>query len=297
MVRKKSGLEMRLNQSPAGRAFDVFNHVFFTLWALLMMAPLVYVLVGSISTTGMTYMKFGNFTLEAYSSIFKSARTMGALRNSMIITVVGTAIRVACTTATAYVLSKSYLPGHRAMMVIVMFFYLFTLGLIPDYIVEANVYHLKNTWWALWLKGAICSSNLIVMMNFFRNLPAEVEESARIDGCNEAQSFLHIALPMSKAAIATFTLFYAVDMWNEYLKSIIYIDNADKWPITVWLRQYIVMSQGNMLEDISDYVEAWLPSNAVKFATIMVSTIPIIMVYPFLQKHFAKGVLVGSIKG
>jgi putative aldouronate transport system permease protein len=297
MAKKKSGYEMKLNQSTAGRVFDVFNYCFFTIWALLMMAPLLYVLVGSLSTTGMTYMKFGRFTLEAYSSIFKSARTIGALRNSIIITVVGTAIRVACTSVTAYVLSKNYLPGHKIMMVIVMFFYLFTLGLIPDYIVEANVYHLKNTWWALWLKGAIGSSNLIVMMNFFRNLPASVEESARIDGCNEAQSFVHIALPMSKAAIATFTLFYAVDMWNEYLKSIIYIDDVDKWPITVWLRQYIVMSQGNMLEDISDYVEAWLPSNAVKFATIMVSTIPIIMIYPFLQKHFAKGVLVGSIKG
>lgn len=297
MAKKKSGYEMKLNQSTAGRVFDVFNYCFFTVWALLMMAPLLYVLVGSLSTTGMTYMKFGRFTLEAYSSIFKSARTIGALRNSIIITVVGTAIRVACTSVTAYVLSKNYLPGHKIMMVIVMFFYLFTLGLIPDYIVEANVYHLKNTWWALWLKGAIGSSNLIVMMNFFRNLPASVEESARIDGCNEAQSFVHIALPMSKAAIATFTLFYAVDMWNEYLKSIIYIDDVDKWPITVWLRQYIVMSQGNMLEDISDYVEAWLPSNAVKFATIMVSTIPIIMIYPFLQKHFAKGVMVGSIKG
>lgn len=297
MAKIQSSIEMKLNQSKAGKAFDIFNYTFFTIWALIMMAPLLYVLVGSFSTTGMTYMKFGNFTLEAYTSIFKSARTMGALRNSMIITVVGTAIRVACTTVTAYVLSKSYLPGHKIMMAIVMFFYLFTLGLIPDYIVEANVYHLKNTWWALWLKGAIGSSNLIVMMNFFRNLPVGVEESACIDGCNEAQSFLYIALPMSKAAIATFTLFYAVDMWNEYLKSIIYIDNADMWPITVWLRQFIVMSQGNMLEDISDYVEAWLPSNAVKFATIMVSTIPIICVYPFLQKHFAKGVMVGSIKG
>ena len=297
MAKKQSSLEMKLNQSKAGKAFDVFNYVFFTLWALLMMTPLMYVLIGSFSTTGFTYLKFGEFTLEAYTSIFKSARTMGALRNSMIITVVGTVIRVACTTMTAYVLSKKFLPGHGAMMAVVMFFYLFNLGLIPDYIVEANVYGLKNTWWALWLKGAIGSSNLIVMMNFFRNLPAGVEESACIDGCNEAQSFLYIALPMSKAAIATFTLFYAVDMWNEYLKSIIYIDNADMWPITVWLRQFIVMSQGNMLEDISDYVEAWLPSNAVKFATIMVSTIPIIMIYPFLQKHFAKGVMVGSIKG
>ena len=297
MAKKHSSIEMKLNQSTAGRVFDVFNYVFFTVWGLLMMAPLLYVLVGSFSTTGMMYMKFGEFTTEAYTSIFKSARTMGGLRNSIVITVIGTAIRVGCTSVTAYVLSKNYLPGHKFMMAVVLFFYLFTLGLIPDYIVEANIYGLKNTYWALWLKGAIGSSNLIVMINFFRNLPAGVEESACIDGCNEAQSFLYIALPMSKAALATFTLFYAVDLWNDYLKSIIYIDDASMWPITVWLRQFIVLSQGNLLEDVSDYVEAWMPSNAVKFATIMVSTIPIIMVYPFLQKHFAKGVMVGSIKG
>jgi putative aldouronate transport system permease protein len=195
------------------------------------------------------------------------------------------------------VLSKNYLPGHKAFITIMMFFYLFSLGLIPDYIVEANVYGLKNTWWAIWLPGLISSSNLIVMMNFFRNLPPSIEESACIDGCNEAQSFVLIALPMSKAAIATFTLFYAVDLWNDYLKSIIFIDDANMWPITVWLRQFIVLSQGNLLEEVGDYVEAWLPSNAVKFATIMISTIPIIMIYPFLQKHFAKGVMVGSVKG
>lgn len=294
---KDKSLEMKLNQSTAGRIFDKFNYLFFTIWGIFMIVPLLYVLIGSFSSTGFMYLNFGNFTLEAYTSIFKSERTMGALWNSVFITVIGTALRVCCTTLTAYVLSKKYLPGHGFFMVIVMFFYLFNLGMIPDYIVEANVYGLKNTWWVYWLKGAIGSSNLIVMMNFFRGLPAEVEESARIDGCNEAQSFFHIALPMSKAAIATFTLFYAVDLWNNYMTAIIYVDNADMWPITVWLRQFIVLSQGNILESVSDYIEAWLPSNAVKFATIMVSTIPIICIYPFLQKHFAKGVMVGSIKG
>lgn len=297
MSKKNKSLDMKLNQTLAGKIFDKFNYIFFTIWGILMVVPLLYVLIGSFSSTGFMYLNFGDFTLEAYSSIFKSARTMGSLRNSVIITVVGTAIRVACTSVTAYVLSKKFLPGHKVFISIMMFFYLFNLGMIPDYIVEANVYGLKNTWWVLWLKGAIGSSNLIVMMNFFRNLPPEVEESACIDGCNEAQSFLFIALPMSKAALATFTLFYAVDLWNNYLTSIIYIDNADLWPITVWLRQFIVLSQGNILESVSDYIEAWLPSNAVKFATIMVSTIPIIMVYPFLQKHFAKGVMVGSVKG
>jgi len=297
MAKKNHGLEMKMNQTLAGRIFDKFNYTFFTIWGIFMIVPLLYVLIGSFSSTGFMYLEFGDFTLEAYHSILTSERTMGALLNSVIITVVGTAIRVVCTSMTAYVLSKKYLPGHKVFIAIMMFFYLFNLGMIPDYIVEANVYGLKNTWWVIWLKGAIGSSNLIVMMNFFRNLSPEVEESARIDGCNEAQSFLFIALPMSKAALATFTLFYAVDLWNNYLTSIIYIDNADLWPITVWLRQFIVLSQGNILESVSDYIEAWLPSNAVKFATIMVSTIPIIMVYPFLQKHFAKGVMVGSVKG
>lgn len=287
----------KLNQSTAGRVFDVFNYIFFIVLAIIMMVPLLYVLVGSFSTTGLAYLKFGEFTLEPYINIVKSERTMGGLLNSVIITIFGTFLRLVFTSLTAYVLSKNYLPGHKAMIGVVMFFMIFNLGLIPDYIVEANVYGLKNTWWALWLKGLIGSSNLIVMMNFFRGLPASVEESACIDGCNEAQSFLFIALPMSKAALATFTLFYAVDLWNNYLNAIIYIDDADKWPITVWLRQFIVLSQGNILDDVRDYVDVWLPSNAVKFATIMVSTIPIICVYPFLQKHFAKGVTVGSLKG
>ena len=171
------------------------------------------------------------------------------------------------------------------------------VGLIPEYILIANKLHMKNTYWAMWLPGLISSSNLIIMLNFFRALPASIEESACIDGCNETQSFFYIALPMSKASIATFSLFYAVGYWNNYLNAIIYIDNTNLWPVTVWLRQFIILSQGSILEEVSGVTRAWMPSTAVKYATSIVSTVPIVCIYPFLQKYFAKGVLMGSIKG
>jgi len=287
----------KLNQSRAGKVFDVFNVIFFVVLSCVMLIPIAYVFIGSFSSSGLAQLKFGSFTLDAYDVIIHSRRTMTSLFNSITLTAGGTIIAVIVTTMTAYGLSKNYLPGRKFMMFCVMFFMLFSVGLIPDYVLLANVLHLKDTYWAIWLPAAIGSSNLIIMMNFFRELPASIEESARIDGCNEAQSFLHIALPMSKASIATFALFYAVYFWNDYLKSIIYIDNTDLWPITVWLRQFIVLAQGTILEEAGDFVRPWMPSTAVKYATIVVSIVPIICIYPFVQKHFTKGVLIGSVKG
>ena len=287
-----------MNQTKAGKVFDCFNYIFFFVMSLIMLAPLLYVFIGSFSSTGFANLNFGKFSAEAYRQILASKKVTGALLNSILITLVGTALRMAATSAAAYALSKSILPGRKFLMKVVVFFMLFWIGMIPDYILEANVYHLKNTYWVYWLKGLISSSNLIIMINFFKDLPAGVEESAYIDGCNDLQTFVKIALPMSKAAIATFSLFYAVDLWNDYLKAIIYIDDSSMWPITVWLRQFIVLAQGTVLENASyRSTDAWLPTNAVKFATITISVIPILMIYPFVQKHFSKGVMIGAIKG
>ncbi|NLI22201.1 MAG: carbohydrate ABC transporter permease [Clostridiales bacterium] len=285
------------HQSLAGRVFDVFNHVFFIALGLVMLAPLLFVLAGSFSSSGLAQLKFGAFTSDAYQVIAQSSRTVGSILNSLIITLVGTALSITVTTMTAYGLSKRDLPGHRGMIVCVVFFMLFNVGLIPEYVLVSNVLRLKNTYWAIWLPVVISSSSLIIMMNFFRELPASIEESARIDGCNDVQTFFYMALPMSKAAVATFSLFYAVYFWNNYLNAIIYIDNASLWPVTVWLRQFIVLAQGNLLEEVGDTTRVWMPSTAVKYATIVVSTLPIVCIYPFLQKYFAKGVLIGSIKG
>lgn len=287
----------KFNQTKSGKAFDMFNIVFFIILGIVMLFPIAFVLVGSFSSSGLVQMKFGAFTLEAYTMMFQSNRTMSSILNSLIITLGGTALSISVTTMTAYALSKNYLPGRRFMTACVMFFMLFSVGMIPEFILIANKFHLKNTYWAIWFPGLISTSNLIIMINFFRALPAAIEESACIDGCNEVQSFIHIVLPMSKASIATFTLFYAVGYWNNYLNAIIYLDDSTLWPVTVWLRQFIVLSQGSILEEVSGIARPWMPSAAVKYATIVVSTVPIICIYPFLQKYFAKGVLIGSIKG
>jgi putative aldouronate transport system permease protein len=286
------------NQTRAGKTFDVLNHVLLGLFAFIMVVPLIYCVVGSFSLTGMAYGKFTAFSMEAYQMIFRSGKTLTSLGNSFLITVVGTLINIAMTSTAAYALSKKDLPGRKWLMRVVVFFMLFSAGLIPDFIVIANQLHLKNTFWAVWLPVAISSYNLIVMKNFFQNIPESIEESGRIDGCNELQSFIRIVLPMSKASLATFSLFYAVSHWNNYLRAMIYLDKSEMWPITVWLRQIIILSLGGMGNDnLSEQDVIWASVDAVKYATIVVSTVPIICVYPFLQKHFAKGVLLGSVKG
>ncbi len=285
------------NQTKAGMAFDIFNHVFMTLLAILMLAPLLYVVVGSFSSRGLALFKFGKVSLNAYELIFSSDRILIALKNSAIITLCGTLINIVVTSLSAYALSKRNLPGRNWMMLVVMFFMLFSAGLIPDFMLVANKLGLKNTYWAVWLPVAISSSNLIIMKNFFQQLPESIEESARIDGCNEVQSFVKIVLPMSKASIATFSLFYAVGHWNNYLRPMIYFDESAMWPITVWLRQIIILATSSITEDLPPEVVIYAPTESVKYATIVVGTLPIICVYPFLQKHFTKGVLLGSVKG
>jgi putative aldouronate transport system permease protein len=173
---------------------------------------------------------------------------------------------------------------------------LFHPGIIPNYLVVSRL-KLTDKFWSLWLPGAISAYNLIIMKNFFQQLPESIEESARIDGCNDLMVFLLIVLPISQAVLATITLFYAVAHWNSYFSAMMYINTVDKWPIQVWLRQIIVLSVGGFAgsESLSEYAK--VPSDAVKYAVIVISTIPIIIFYPFLQKYFAKGVLLGSVKG
>lgn len=282
---------------PLSMLADVVIYDFFVVLASAMLAPLLYVAVGSFSSTGLAQFRFGKLDFSAYKMIAFSSRTMRSIGNSFLITIVGTLMNIVLTSVTAYALSKKDLPGRDWMMKLVIFFMLFHAGLIPDYILVANSLKLTNTYWAIWLPVLISSSNLVIMKNFFQQLPASIEESARIDGCNEIQSFIHIVIPMSMASIATFSLFYAVGHWNNYQRAMIYISEPNKFPITVLLRQVVILSQGSLADDVLPEVQVWAPTNSVKYATIMVGTVPIICVYPFLQKHFTKGVLMGSVKG
>ena len=282
---------------PLSMLADVVIYDFFIVLASVMLAPLLYVAVGSFSSTGLAQFRFGKLDFSAYKMIAFSQRTMRSIGNSFLITVAGTAMNIVLTSVTAYALSKKDLPGRDWMMKLVIFFMLFHAGLLPDYILVANSLKLTNTYWAIWMPVLISSSNLIIMKNFFQQLPASIEESARIDGCNEIQSFIHIVIPMSMASIATFSLFYAVGHWNNYQRAMIYISEPNKFPITVLLRQVVILSQGSLADDVLPEVQVWAPTNSVKYATSRVGTVPIICVSPFLQKHFTNGVLRGSVKG
>ncbi len=283
------------NQTVGSRIFDVFNYTIMGLIAVVMVFPLFFVVIGSFSISGMIG-GFNAFSLDAYKYIFTTNSLARSTINSVFITVVGTFINIVMTSITAYALSKKYLAGRNVMMTIIVIFMLFNPGMIPNYLVVSKL-HMTNSFLSLWLPGAISAYNMIIMKNFFQGLPDSIEESAKIDGCHDLQVFLKIVLPISKASLATITLFYAVGHWNSYFNAMMYINDIDKWPIQVWLRQIIVLSVGGFAgnESLAEFAE--VPSDAVKYAVICVSTLPIIVVYPFLQKYFAKGVLLGSVKG
>ena len=288
-------MAMVKNKTAGSRIFDVFNYVFLGLIGVVMVFPIALVVVGSFSATGMIG-GFNSFSLDAYKYIFTTNVLARSTVNSVIITVVGTAINMLITSITAYALSKKYLPGRKVMMGVVIVFMLFNPGMIPNYLV-VNDLHMLDTYWSLWLPIAISAYNMVIMKNFFQGLPDSIEESAQIDGCNDLQVFLRIVVPISKASFATITLFYAVSHWNSYFNAMMYLNDINDWPIQVWLRQIIVLSVGGFAgsESLSEYAK--VPSDAVKYAVICVSTIPIVIVYPFLQKYFAKGALLGSVKG
>lgn len=283
------------HQTVGSRIFDVFNYVFMGIVAVVMVFPLFFVVIGSFSVSGMIG-GFNAFSLDAYKYIFTTNSLARSTVNSVFITVVGTFINIVMTSITAYALSKKYLAGRNVMMTIIVIFMLFNPGMIPNYLVVSKL-HMTNSFLSLWLPGAISAYNMIIMKNFFQGLPDSIEESAKIDGCHDLQVFLKIVLPISKASLATITLFYAVGHWNSYFNAMMYINDIDKWPIQVWLRQIIVLSVGGFAgnESLAEYAK--VPSDAVKYAVICVSTLPIVVVYPFLQKYFAKGVLLGSVKG
>ncbi|MGO4495593.1 carbohydrate ABC transporter permease [Paenibacillus sp. 2RAB27] len=277
------------------------NYTFLMLLGLLTVVPFLYMVLGSFAAPE-EYAKQGivliptQFSLSAYTYIFSTDTIMRSLLNTVIITIAGTFINIVFTSLMAYPLSRKELLGRRPVMLLIVFSMLFSGGMIPTFLI-VKALGLTNTLWSLLLPGAISAFNLIILKNFFQQMPEGLEESAKIDGCNDMMILFRIILPLSMPAIATFSLFYAVGHWNSFFSAILYINDTTKWPIQVLLRQVVIMSEGG-IGDSSQVNEAVaLPPQSLKMAVITVSTLPILIVYPFLQKHFAKGVLLGSVKG
>lgn len=272
---------------------DVVIYVIIGLFTLACVIPFWYVIMSSFSQTPGFFIK--NFTLDGYKYIFSTNTLMRSLGNTVYITVIGTVLKLLVTSMMAYALAETTVPGRKLLLNLVIFTMLFSGGMIPTYFIVRGT-GLMNSLWSLIIPGLINPFNLIVMKNFFQGIPADIRESARIDGCHEMVLLFRIVLPLSTASLATFGLFYAVGLWNTYMSAMLYIPDNSKWPIQSLLRQIVYVSSSIGNEDAVDSEVALLASS-IKMAVIIVATVPIICLYPFLQKHFAKGIMVGAVKG
>lgn len=286
---------MHTYSTPLSRLFDAVNYVFLALVALAAFVPFLYVVVTSFSTQNTVWPT--EFSLDTYKYIFSTNTFVRSIGVSIYITLLGTVLSLLTTSLMAYSLSFKYLPGRSGILLMVLFTMLFQGGMIPSYFVVKQLGMIDSTW-SLMIPGLVSAFYLIVMRDFFSSVPHELIESAKIDGAHDIGILLRIVMPLSLPALAAFGLFYAVGLWNQYFSAIMYINSPEKWPVQVILRQIVVLASGGLGdaggssgENVAYY------GQGVKMAVIVVSTIPILLVYPFLQKHFAKGALLGSVKG
>jgi putative aldouronate transport system permease protein len=286
----------------SARIFDGFNYLLLVLFALCSIVPFLYIMGGSFATeaelsTRGFFLIPTEYSLNAYKYIFTSNTLIRSIMVSIYVTAVGTVVNLFFTVTMAYPLARRTLHGRNTILNLVVFSMLFSGGLIPTFLIVKSL-GLLDTYWALMLPGAISAFNLIIVKNFFQELPPGLEESARIDGCTEVGVLWKIVLPLSKPVLATFGMFYAVGHWNNFFTALLYVNSPEKWPLQVLLRQIVLLSQGSLGDSTQmDHLIQQPPEQAVKMAAIVVGTVPILLVYPFLQKHFAKGVLLGSVKG
>lgn len=284
--------------------FNLYDTVVYTLLILMTLAtliPVLFVVGGSFASTKELLEKGvvifpTQFSLDGYKYIFSTSTFTDSLLVTVWITVLGTAINLAMTILTAYPLSKNELGGQKPVMMLIVFSMIFSGGMIPTYLVVQS-FGMLDSYLALVIPGAISAFNLIVVRNFFQQLPDGLEESAKIDGYNDLQILIRIVLPLSLPVIATFALFYAVGHWNTYFNAILYINDSTKWPIQVLLRQIVILSMGGIGDSNAFDVNFVPPAQTVKLAAIVVATVPVLLIYPFLQRHFTQGMMLGAMKG
>ncbi|THF74012.1 carbohydrate ABC transporter permease [Cohnella fermenti] len=276
---------------------DGILYLILLLIVLFIALPFSYILFSSFSTNAEYYSRGfyilpHKWTINAYGYLAMNENFMQAYRNTFVLTACGTAISLGFTLFMAYGLSKRWLRGRRLLNMLVLFTMIFHGGMIPTYLLVSEL-HLLNSYWSIYLTGAIFPFLLIIMRSFFASFPPELEEAARMDGCGELQLLLRIVLPLSIPSVVTIALMYGVAHWNSYFQAILYLNDSAKWPIQSFLRQFLLDSDTGMLRSVGSY-EYGPP---VKMAAVIVTALPLLLCYPFLQKYFNKGMLVGSIKG
>lgn len=285
----------------SNRLFNIINYSLLILVSVVTIVPFLYIVAVSFASPaevakGGLLLFPTEFTLGAYKYIFSTDTMFRGIGISVYVTVVGTFINLVLTSLTAYPLAKPGLRGRRLFMLMILVTMLFSGGIIPTYFV-VKAFGMINTYWSLMIPTAISAFNLIVLKNFFQQIPDSLEDSAKIDGCNDLGVLFRIVLPLSMPAMATFGLFYAVGHWNTFFNAVMYINDSEKFPVQVILRQIVLLSQDQIGDTTSQQDPTDYLPQTIRMASIVVATLPIVLVYPFLQKHFAKGVLLGSVKG
>ncbi|MDF2921866.1 MAG: transporter permease [Paenibacillaceae bacterium] len=276
--------------------------IYLTLLALMAIClfPFLYVLGVSFTSQAEAMRRSiviipEHITLAAYKEILGTKLIYSAYRVTLFVTAAGTLLNLAFTMLTAYPLARKSLKGRRFFLLYIVFTMLFSGGMIPQYLLVKEL-GMLNSVWSLMVPGLISAFNLLIVKGFFEQLPEAIDESARMDGAGELRILWSVVLPLSAPILATIGLFYAVGHWNSFFDAVLYIQDADKYPLQVVLRNILLGATALNNENIPDMQDAVNPIS-IQMAAVIVTTVPILLVYPFIQKHFAKGVLLGSVKG
>ncbi|MBY0163739.1 carbohydrate ABC transporter permease [Cytobacillus firmus] len=288
-----------IKRSTGEIAFEMFNYIFLAVVSAAMIFPILHVAAQSLSSDlaisrGDVGLWPVEFTLSNYAIVLNDTSVWRSFMISVFVTVVGTGINLIATASLAYPLSRNEYRGRKVILMLVLITFIFSAPLIPNYLLIKSL-NMLDTVWALIIPGAISAYNLFIMRSFFMNLPNEIIDSARIDGCGELRIISSIVLPLSKPVMATMGLFYAVAHWNSYSSALYYINSRKLFPLQVRLREIVITDQMGEMDTTFENLANMSPEG-IKMATIVIATLPIILVYPFLQKYFIKGMLIGSIK-
>jgi putative aldouronate transport system permease protein len=293
---------MASDRNMGRRLFLICNYILLGLITLICLMPMWHTLAASLSSPvelnankGLMFFPVGEITFKGYEIVFANPSIWKSYLNTLMYVVGGTVLGISMTALGAFTLSRSYFMPANTLMLLIVFTMLFNGGMIPNYVLILKL-GLFNSAWALLLPAAINVFHLIILRAAFQGVPAALEESAKLDGANEMQIFLRIILPVSKASIAVIVLFIAVMHWNSWFPASLYLTDRAKYPLQIILREILIEGNTNMTSGGANAAIS-IYKSLIKYCTVMVSTLPILCVYPFIQKYFAKGVMIGAIKG
>lgn len=295
----------KIKRAKGDLVFDTINTLLLVLVMLVVLYPLYFIVIASFSDplevlSGHVIFFPKKVSLEAYKMVFRDAQILTGYRNTIFYTLLGTAVNIILTVLAAYPLSRRDLAGRKFFTVMLAVTMFFSGGLIPTYLMVSNTLHLLDTIWAMILPGAISVWNVIIVRTYFQtSIPPELSEAAMVDGCSDFMLLTKVILPLSMPVLAVMVLFYGVAHWNSFFNALIYLNDKALYPLQLILRSILVQNtmSEDMLAEVDSLANRQVMAETIKYALIVVASVPIIAVYPFLQKYFVKGIMVGAIKG